>query len=327
VTLKLDNPAAPFALLAIAGAVAYVSAEVLVVVEVEGLPVFATEMIAALEAFIDQFLPSGAFSLAPAARSVLPTTRLASVPAAIQEVPQVVLDDLGKVVGSDLVAASTITELTVDQSQKGPGQNVHYTATGFTPNGDVYAFLAQPNASTLSISQELKADAGGFIGDTLRLPTTAQAGDWLVVAVDITAMRMTLLNFAAGRSSVLHFFMAANTVTIPTYEVESIDIKPGDTTNSINLKSNGVIPVVILSTKNFDATTIKPASVVFGPEAAIPTSGTHMEDVNGDGLLDLVVQFRTQNVGITPNDQKVCLIAQIKDNSVIAGCDKITILP
>ena len=38
----------------------------------------------------------------------------------------------------------------------------------------------------------------------------------------------------------------------PTQEV-TIDIKPGDPSNTINLRSNGVIPVAILSSASFDA--------------------------------------------------------------------------
>ena len=39
-----------------------------------------------------------------------------------------------------------------------------------------------------------------------------------------------------------------------------IDIKPGSDTNSINLGSNGHLPVAILSSPTFDATTIDPGS-------------------------------------------------------------------
>ena len=41
----------------------------------------------------------------------------------------------------------------------------------------------------------------------------------------------------------------------------TVDIKPGTFPNSINLGSNGVVPVAILSTDTFDATTVDPRSV------------------------------------------------------------------
>ncbi|MBL3619333.1 MAG: hypothetical protein JMN26_16610, partial [gamma proteobacterium endosymbiont of Lamellibrachia anaximandri] len=45
--------------------------------------------------------------------------------------------------------------------------------------------------------------------------------------------------------------------TIPV----EIDIKPGSSINSINLSSSGVVPVAILSSAEFDATTVLPESV------------------------------------------------------------------
>jgi len=48
----------------------------------------------------------------------------------------------------------------------------------------------------------------------------------------------------------------------------SCDIKPGSDPNSINPKSKGVIPVAILTTPDFDASTVDPTSVMFGPGEA-----------------------------------------------------------
>ena len=52
-----------------------------------------------------------------------------------------------------------------------------------------------------------------------------------------------------------------------------IDIKPSDFPNSINPRSGEVIPVAILTTTVFDATTVDPLSVEFGPNGA--TELTH----------------------------------------------------
>ncbi len=73
----------------------------------------------------------------------------------------------------------------------------------------------------------------------------------------------------------------------------TIDIKPGSDPNSINLSSAGVVPVAILSTADFDATTVDPDSL-FLSGANVKMAGkignflSHNEDVNGDGLLDRV---------------------------------------
>ena len=48
------------------------------------------------------------------------------------------------------------------------------------------------------------------------------------------------------------------TVKYPRARKVTIDIKPGSDPNSINLGSAGVIPVAILSSEAFDATTVDP---------------------------------------------------------------------
>ena len=81
----------------------------------------------------------------------------------------------------------------------------------------------------------------------------------------------------------------------------AIDIKPGSYPNSINLGSKGVIPVAILSTQDFDATTVDAGTVALaGAGVAVRGKSDKLlareEDVNGDGLPDLVCQVETENL-------------------------------
>jgi hypothetical protein len=103
-----------------------------------------------------------------------------------------------------------------------------------------------------------------------------------------------------------------------------IDIKPSSFPNSINPKSNGVIPVAILTTDAFDATTVDPLSVRFGPKGAkeVHKKG-HIEDVNHDGELDLVLHFKTQATGITCSDTSASLMGETVDGEAIQGFDSI----
>ena len=110
-------------------------------------------------------------------------------------------------------------------------------------------------------------------------------------------------------------------------EVE-IDIKPGSDENPINLKSMGVITVAILTNDFFDATTVDPMSVKFGPgEATECHERGHIEDVDEDGDLDMVLHFRTQETGIEWDDTEAYLTGYAMDGMAIEGLDVIVTVP
>jgi Bacterial lectin len=103
-----------------------------------------------------------------------------------------------------------------------------------------------------------------------------------------------------------------------------IDIKPGSDTNPINPKSNGVIPVAILTTDTFDATTVDPLSVRFGSKDAKEAHNKgHIEDSNKDGEPDLVLHFKTQATGIKCDDTSASLTGETFDGDPIQGSDAI----
>jgi hypothetical protein len=112
-----------------------------------------------------------------------------------------------------------------------------------------------------------------------------------------------------------------------------IDIKPGSYPNTINLGSNGVVPVAILSSASFDATQVDADTVdLAGAGVAVRGKGNntlaHEEDVNGDGLMDLVVQVETEN--LDPGTfQDGGAVLQVKDGETVLyeGSDEITIVP
>lgn len=102
----------------------------------------------------------------------------------------------------------------------------------------------------------------------------------------------------------------------------TIDIKPGTFQNPINPKSNGVFLVAILTTPTFDATTVDPSSLQFGPNLAIPVS-VALEDVDRDGGLDMILRFRTQETGIRCGDTVASLTGQTSGGRAIEGSDSI----
>ena len=85
-----------------------------------------------------------------------------------------------------------------------------------------------------------------------------------------------------------------------------------------------MIPVAVLTTATFDATTIDPATVRFGPAEAPPAHpGGHLEDVDGDADLDLLLHFRTQATGIQCGDTSATLTAETFGGDPVTGTDTI----
>lgn len=107
-------------------------------------------------------------------------------------------------------------------------------------------------------------------------------------------------------------------------QLVSLDIKPGNDVNSINPRNNGAIPVALLSYEGFNAATVDPLTVRFGLDGAAEAHGWgHIEDVDGDGDLDLMLHFRTQETGIQCGDTSVTLDGQTFNGMLITGSDSI----
>lgn len=103
-----------------------------------------------------------------------------------------------------------------------------------------------------------------------------------------------------------------------------IDIKPGEFPNSVNPRAKGAIPVAILTTPHFTASTVSASSVRFGPSTAPEIHGRgHIEDVDGDGDLDMVLHFDTAAAGIACGNSTAGLSAQTVDGRLVQGSNTI----
>lgn len=124
--------------------------------------------------------------------------------------------------------------------------------------------------------------------------------------------------------------IASNVPCAPQQQV-SIDIKPGSFPNSINLGSGGTVPVAIFSTSAFDATAIDPTTVTLASAPVkLKGKGTPMasfEDLNGDGLLDLVVHVSTEALQLSETDTQAILEGQTLSGISIRGTDSVRVVP
>lgn len=110
-----------------------------------------------------------------------------------------------------------------------------------------------------------------------------------------------------------------------------VDIKPNSSPNSINLGSNGAVPVAILSSSNFDATTVDPLTVTLaGAHIRLTGKGTPITsktDVNGDGRVDLIIHVNTEALTLTTNDTQATLTGQTFSGTRIKGSDSVRVVP
>ena len=112
-----------------------------------------------------------------------------------------------------------------------------------------------------------------------------------------------------------------------------IDIKPGSDPNSINLCSNGAVPIAILGSETFDVYDIDITTLRFA-EASVkvvgkkdPNSLCSYEDVNEDIYYDLVCHFVTADIaGVDGESSTATVNGELLDGAPIEGTDSINIV-
>lgn len=142
-------------------------------------------------------------------------------------------------------------------------------------------------------------------------------------------------SFSVGNDNVVYLFNN-HTMTWESYDIGiaaiqvSVDIKPGSDPNSINCEAEtGVIPVAVLTTGDFDATTVGHATVTFeaANEAHVKnTTGEparHEEDVDFDGDIDLVFHFRLGDTALDCDSTEGTLTGETLHGSAIEGTDAV----
>jgi hypothetical protein len=117
------------------------------------------------------------------------------------------------------------------------------------------------------------------------------------------------------------------------------DVLPGSADNPVALRS-GVVPVAILATGDLDPSTVDVATVTLGDERGSDTPvlkraggdwASALEDVDGDGRVDLLLRFSVpalvENGDLADSTTALTLNAVLADGWAIRGSDAVGVVP
>ncbi|NNF11902.1 MAG: hypothetical protein HKN72_01685, partial [Gemmatimonadetes bacterium] len=119
-------------------------------------------------------------------------------------------------------------------------------------------------------------------------------------------------------------------LTVPHATV-GINIKPLEDPNPVSLRGNGTMPVAILGSIDLDVNDINPATLSLGDGSGADTpieqkrSGdfpAYVEDVDGDGFMDLVTMFSVRNM-VDNGDLSALSIELVLRGFLMDGCTNI----
>lgn len=109
----------------------------------------------------------------------------------------------------------------------------------------------------------------------------------------------------------------------------NVDVKPGNEKNQVNFKKHGVVPIAVYTTEEFDAATLDASTIRL---AGVEAQHIALEDVDGDGDLDLILHFVVEDLiaaldlTIESGEREsvqVELTAQTIDDALVQGWDTI----
>ncbi len=135
---------------------------------------------------------------------------------------------------------------------------------------------------------------------------------------------------------------AANAVTLTSGEgsdplLVGFNVRPGGDENPINLHGKGVVKMGLLADEQFDIAEVDLESLMFGdPELLGEVLGVgpekiKIQDINGDGLDDLALVFRTDDLvdggALGPESAMGILVGQLLDGTPLEGFDSLRIVP
>lgn len=210
-----------------------------------------------------------------------------------------------------------------------------WSEAGRGPEGRFWHSMAAGPDGGIWLFGGAKANWGHWLSDTWRLDP--ETGVWERIYASGPSARAGAAMAAFGGGILLFGGLGDQGITgdawllrpDPVLRVK-IDVRPGSDENPVNLGSRGLIPAAVLSGPDFDAPgEVDAGSLTFGrtgEEPSLERCLSDPEDVDGDGLLDLLCHFRTEDAGFEPGDERAVLRGRTLSGRKIEGWDRIKIV-
>ena len=241
--------------------------------------------------------------------------------------------------GDWIAPGSTFTvEVTIynDGTDSAEVVDVHCVLNGGWPQGEYRDNLSFAEGETGHKNPPPGAGIWGL--------TPIKSGESMEFTWDVVCTEPGDAKIRINPSSIGHIG-EADTVTFHQGIQVSIDIKPCSDPNSINLRSKGVVPVAVLTTPEFDASTVNPTTVELtgslGSAHAVKWEILDVCDHEvwdpvlekwvpvGDGDLDLLVYFSTPELQagvLGVEDEEATLTGETYSLMLIGGTDSVRIV-
>jgi hypothetical protein len=104
----------------------------------------------------------------------------------------------------------------------------------------------------------------------------------------------------------------------------TVDVKPGDEKVTIEPQREGMVPILIVTTPQFDAAKVDPDTIRVGPqgtEASIFRS--MLEDVDRDGDVDRMLLVRVRDMSIKCGNKIIKVTGRMMDGQAFEGSDNV----
>jgi hypothetical protein len=256
-----------------------------------------------------------------------------------------ITDGFGSFSGGALPSGTVVRSFAVGTGSACTGNLINVTNLGATGSSceqvtdpsDLADAITESSGSSLD-SLDIEVDGGGATA----IPNADITPDLPLDGPDSVVYQTSTAALSAGTHEIC---VTANgtdaggsgsvtdCVTVELVQEVDIDIKPGSFPNSINVnKKKGVTPVAILGSDTFDVTSIDVTTLEFA--GATPSHdltdplvyAEHLQDVNGDGYIDLVSHYSTPETDIVAGDTEACIGGDFGAATFI-GCDSVRTVP